>query len=141
MNSRCLILYDGVCGLCDRTVQWLIKKDTRQAFSYAPLQGSTAKQVFERLNLHPVPDAAFNSIILIKNIGMPTEEIFFRSDAALQILRELGGGWRFLYWLKIIPGSIRDWFYNFIASRRYQWFGKFDTCRIPNPQEKERFLP
>ena len=134
IKSANVVFYDGVCGLCDRTVQFLLKRDTAQRFMFAPLQGATATQ---RTDL---PDD-LKSIVFVVNHGTAQEEIYFRSEAVLRILDQLGGIWRVISWLRIIPRSLRDAMYNVIAQRRYRWFGKFDTCRIPSPEVRARFLP
>jgi predicted DCC family thiol-disulfide oxidoreductase YuxK len=133
-ESANIVFYDGVCGLCDRTVQFLLKHDTAQRLKFAPLQGKTAKQ---RTDL---PDD-LRSIAFVTNRGTAQEQLYFRSEAVLQILKQLGGFWRVVSWLRIIPRLLRDSIYNAIAQRRYRWFGKFDVCRVPSPEVRARFLP
>jgi predicted DCC family thiol-disulfide oxidoreductase YuxK len=133
-ESANIVFYDGVCGLCDRTVQFLLKHDTAQRLKFAPLQGETAKQ---RTDL----PGDLKSIAFVTNHGTSQEQLYFRSEAALQILKQIGGFWRVVSWLRIIPRLLRDSIYNAIAKRRYRWFGKFDVCRVPSPEVRARFLP
>ena len=133
-GSSSIVFYDGVCGLCDRTVQFLLKRDMAQRFKFTPLQGETAKR---RTDL---PDD-LKSIAFVTNHGTAQEQLYFRSEAVLRILDQLGGIWRMVSWLRIIPRPLRDAIYNAIAQRRYRWFGKFDTCRVPSPEIRARFLP
>lgn len=129
-----IVFYDGVCGLCDRTVRFILKRDTGQRLKFAPLQGETAKR---RADL----PSDLKSIVFVKDHGTSQEKIYFRSEAALQILSQLRGFWRVVSWLRIIPRPLRDAIYNAIAARRYRWFGKFDACRVPSPEIRARFLP
>jgi predicted DCC family thiol-disulfide oxidoreductase YuxK len=133
-DSVNIVFYDGVCGLCDRTVQFLLKRDTAQRFKFAPLQGETAGQ---RTDL----PADMRSIVFVANLGTAQEQLYFRSEAVLRILGCLGGFWRVVSWLRLIPRPLRDAIYDAIATRRYRWFGKFDACRVPSPELRGRFLP
>jgi predicted DCC family thiol-disulfide oxidoreductase YuxK len=133
-ESANIVFYDGVCGLCDRTVQFLLKRDIARQFKFAPLQGETARQ---RTDL----PTDMRSIAFVANPGTAQEQLYFRSEAVLQILKQLGGFWRVVSWLRIIPRPLRDTIYNAIAQRRYRWFGKFDTCRVPSSELRGRFLP
>lgn len=133
-ESANIVFYDGVCGLCDWTVQFVLKRDQARKIFFAPLQGETARQ---RADL---PDD-LKSIVFITNCGTAQEKIYFRSDAVLRILNQIGGFWRVVSWLRIIPRLLRDATYNAIAQRRYRWFGKFDECRVPPPEIRARFLP
>jgi predicted DCC family thiol-disulfide oxidoreductase YuxK len=129
-----LVLYDGVCGLCDRSVQFFLEEDAGRTLRFAPLQGETTRQRSD------VP-ADLRSLVFIANYGGPGEKIYFRSDAVLRALNQLGGFWRVVSWLRIVPRLLRDAVYNAVAARRYRWFGKFDACRLPTPESRPRFLP
>ncbi|HEX4955082.1 MAG TPA: DCC1-like thiol-disulfide oxidoreductase family protein [Thermoanaerobaculia bacterium] len=135
--GRHLLLYDGVCGLCDRSVQFCLAHDQAGRFLYAPLQGETARELAARL---PLP-ADLETVVLITDPGTPGERVHLKSDAFVALLRHLGGIWRVLSWLRVIPRPLRDAAYDFVAARRYRWFGRFDTCRLPAPGTAERFLP
>jgi len=129
-----LVFYDGLCGLCDRWVQFLLRHDPGQRLKFAPLQGETARQ------RNDLP-AELRSVVFIVQPGTGQEQIYFRSEAALRLLDHIGGVWRMVSWLRIIPRPMRDWGYDVIARRRYQWFGKFAACRVPAPSFRARFLP
>lgn len=131
-QGKLIVLFDGVCNLCNGTVRFVIDRDPRKKFSFASLQSETGKQV---LSLYQLPQDYIHSVILLKK-----GKIYQNSDAVLEICRELPGGWKILYVLKIIPGFIRDFFYRLIAANRYKLFGKSETCMMPLPEIKERFL-
>jgi predicted DCC family thiol-disulfide oxidoreductase YuxK len=133
-----VVLFDGVCALCDASVRWLIGIDHGRVLHYAPLQGETGTAVLSR---HPDADASMSTVVYVRDLGSERETLYQRSDAAFAILRDLGGGWRVLSWGRLIPRAIRDALYNLIATRRYRWFGKFDICRLPGPEDDGRFLP
>ncbi|MFN2566012.1 MAG: thiol-disulfide oxidoreductase DCC family protein [Gemmatimonadaceae bacterium] len=133
-----LVLFDGVCGLCDRAVQFLLRHDRHQALLFAPLQGETARSV---LVPGPSGNDVLSAMIFVRGYGTRHPATFARSDAWIEILRELGGAWGIGAWLRFIPRPIRDLVYDWIARNRYAWFGKFDQCRIPSPEERARFLP
>jgi predicted DCC family thiol-disulfide oxidoreductase YuxK len=127
-----LILFDGVCNLCNRTVQFLLKRDAGKKFRFASLQGTTGQQILRERGLS---SSDFNSFILIED-----GKLYSRSIAVLRMLRLLGGGWKLFYGLIIIPRFIRDPLYNLIARNRYKWFGRKEECWIPNEESRERFL-
>lgn len=129
-----IVFYDGLCGLCDRWVQFVVARDKYQTLKFAPLQGDTARQ------RNDLP-TELRSVVLVTQPGTPQEQIYFRSEAALRLLDHIGGCWRVVSWLRVIPHPLRDWVYNAIARRRYRWFGKFDACRVPSPELRPRFLP
>ena len=127
-----MIFFDGVCGLCNWSVDFVIARDRRRVFRFAPLQGETARR---RLGI--AADDPVRSMVLADGAGT-----YRRSDAVWRVLVRLGGFWRVcgrLLWL--VPRPLRNWGYEFIACRRYRWFGKHETCRLPTPQERELFLP
>lgn len=128
-----IVFYDGVCGLCNRSVKWIVKRDHQRRFRFAPLQGETAKQHLPPLGNDPDQW----SVVLLDDEGLHE-----RSDAALRIARGLGGLWGMLgSLLLLIPRPCRDWGYRQIAKRRYRWFGKHEACQIPTPEERELILP
>ena len=129
-----LVFYDGVCGLCDRSVQFFMEEDRGQTLRFAPLQGQTASQ------RNDIP-SDLRSLVLVDHHGTTNEKVYFRSDAVLCALDRMGGFWRVASWLRVVPRFARDAVYDAIAIRRYQWFGKFDACRLPSPESRARFLP
>lgn len=129
-----LVFYDGVCGLCDRWIRFLLVRDKQQSLKFAPLQGDTARQ---RTDL----PTELRSVVLVIQPGTAEERVYFRSEAALRLLDHIGGFWRVVSWLRIIPRPLRDAVYDAIARYRYRCFGKFDACRIPPTELRARFLP
>lgn len=126
-----IVYFDGVCNLCNAAVDFIIRRDGAGVFRFAPLQGPTAQ---ERLSQVPEGDP---DTIVVQEDG----RLFSRSDAALRIARGLGGGWRLLMVLWWLPRPIRDAIYTWVARNRYRWFGRKETCRLPTPGERARFLP
>lgn len=127
-----VILFDGVCNLCNFFVQFVIKRDRRNVFKFASLQSDFGKKI---LNESGLADANSDSVILYSEGKTYTE-----SKAALKILKKLSGGWKLIYVFIILPKSIRDAVYRFIARNRYKWFGKKDSCMLPTPELKNKFI-
>ena len=127
-----LILFDGVCNLCNGFVQFLIRRDPREKFKFASLQSEVGRSLLKQFNIDP---DLLHSIVVIDN-----DVAFQRSDAALCIANHLGGGWKILKAFYILPRFFRDACYNAIAKNRYRIFGKKDSCMIPTPELKERFV-
>ncbi len=135
---RDVVLFDGVCALCDGAVRFLLARDPEGKLAYAPLQGETARAVLAR---HPGVDHALPTMLFVRGRGTERERLYDRSDAAFEILGDLGGVWSFVAWLRFVPRPIRNAVYDFIARHRYRWFGKFDACRLPVGGTADRFLP
>lgn len=134
-----VVLFDGVCALCDASVRWLMAADKGEVLHYAPLQGETARDVLAR---HPDAKRELSTVLYVRDLGKEGETVLDRSDAALEILHDLGGWWRrTLAALRWVPRPLRDLVYDFIAKRRYRWFGKYDECRLPATSDSSRFLP
>jgi predicted DCC family thiol-disulfide oxidoreductase YuxK len=127
-----VVYYDGLCGLCDRFIRFVVPRDQTQQYHYAPLQGTTARA---RLPKPPDPEAL--TTLVFEDDG----RFRVRSDAALAVIAGLGGAWRAVRILRLIPRPIRDAVYDWIARHRFRWFGRRDACRVPAPEERERFLP
>ncbi len=126
------ILFDGVCNLCNGSVQFVIRHDPGGKFRFAALQSEFGQ---EQLTKHGIDPSQLLSIVFLINGRM-----FDRSRAALEIARRLNGLWPLLYIFVIVPPFIRNAVYNWIARNRYRWFGKQDACMIPTPELKSRFL-
>ena len=131
-ENKSIILFDGVCNLCNTLVNFIIKHDKKAYFKFASLQSDAAKEILLQYNSKKIN---LDSIILIEN-----NAVYEKSTAALKISKNLTGGFKLLYALIIIPKFIRDWVYYFIAENRYKWFGKKESCMIPSPEIKSRFL-
>ncbi len=127
-----ILLFDGVCNLCNGTVQFILRADRKQVFRFASLQSVIGQQLLHAAAYQGPP---LDSVVLIKD-----QTVFIHSDAVLEIARLLGGGWALLYAFKVVPKTWRDRIYTWIAHNRYRWFGKKDQCMIPSPELKERFL-
>lgn len=127
-----IVLFDGVCNLCSGSVLFIIQHDRKRVFKFASLQASFSQQQLDKFK---VDKNLLHSLILVRG-----NQIFERSDAALEIARQLSGGWPILYIFKILPRFLRDGIYNLIARNRYRLFGKKEECWIPTPELKERFL-
>ena len=135
-DGRDLLLFDGVCALCDGSVRFLLRIDRRRRLRFAPLQGPTARAILVR---HEITEK-LDSLVLVRDHDTRTESLALRSTAVLLALSAIGGPWRLISWLRLVPRPIRDRVYDFVAKHRYRWFGKFETCRLPAPGEAERFL-
>lgn len=127
-----ILLFDGVCNLCDGVVQFIIRKDRKQLFRFASLQSAAGQELLRSAGL-PLSD--FDSFVYIRG-----DRYYRRSTAALLVLKELGGLWQLTYLFRIVPRFIRDAVYRLIARSRYRWFGKKESCMLPTPALKERFL-
>ncbi len=117
-------------------MQFLLRHDRGRVLSFATLQGSTAAEIRARL---AVPDE-LDSLLFVRDYGAETEQLLVKSSGALAALDAIGGGWRLLSWLSVVPRVARDAVYDFVARRRLAWFGRLDACRIPGPGERDRFV-
>jgi predicted DCC family thiol-disulfide oxidoreductase YuxK len=132
-----VLFYDGVCGFCERTVQFILARDRRGTMRFAPLQGEFAAAFFAR---HP--DArAIDSLILVELDDQGRERVSVRSAAVLRIAQYVGGGWRLARVLGLVPRVVRDAVYDAFARSRYRLFGRYDACPLPAPDVRARFLP
>lgn len=127
-----IILFDGVCNLCNGSVQFVIKRDPNGKFRFASLQSDFGQQVLAREGL---PAGKLTSFILLEDGKM-----YQRSTAALRVARQLPGAWALLYAFIVVPPFIRNAVYDFIAANRYRWFGKQESCMIPTPELRARFI-
>jgi predicted DCC family thiol-disulfide oxidoreductase YuxK len=132
---RYLVLYDGECGLCDRSIQWLLRHDRKGLLRFAPLQGATARPFVEG----PLDELA--TVLYVERDAEGQPRVWERSAAAFRILWRLGGGWRVVAWLRVLPRALTDAVYRFVARRRRRWFGTVDACRAPDAAARARFLP
>jgi predicted DCC family thiol-disulfide oxidoreductase YuxK len=128
-----VILFDGVCNLCNGAIRFVIKRDNKRYFRFASIQSAYGQQLLN--TYQPGAVDQLNTFYLLEN-----GRLYDRSTAALRITRHLSGLWPVLYALLIIPKFIRDNVYKFIAANRYKWFGKQDICQLPAPELKELFL-
>ncbi len=127
-----IVLFDGVCNLCTAGVQLIVRHDRRKLFWFASLQSNTGQEILRHFGMS---SGVFNSFLLVEH-GV----VHSRSTAALRMAKYLGGGWKLLYVLTIIPPFIRDAVYDWIARKRYDWFGRKNECWLPTPEQGARFL-
>ncbi len=132
LGENPVVLFDGVCNLCNSSVIFIIKRDAQSKLKFASLQSTYGVAQMKLFNLS---SSSLNSVLLIKN-----GHLFQRSNAALEIVSMLDGIWPILYLFKIVPRFMRDFIYDWIAKNRYHWFGKKDMCMLPTPDMKARFL-
>jgi predicted DCC family thiol-disulfide oxidoreductase YuxK len=132
-KDKKVILFDGVCNLCNNSIQFIIKRDKKDVFRYAALQSEIGQKLISERN---IDTSKVDSIILIE-LGIA---FYTKSDAALEIGQSFGGFWRVLSVFNLIPSSLRNIVYDFVAKNRYRWFGRKDACMIPTPDLKAKFL-
>jgi len=127
-----VLLFDGVCNLCNGFVRFVIRFDEAGTFRFAPLQSDVGQALLDR---HDLPTEEFDSVVLIEDGEYAT-----KSTAALRVARRLDGPWPLAYPFVYLPEGLRDWVYDFVADNRYRVFGKKDACPVPDPEIRERFL-
>lgn len=127
-----VIFFDGVCNLCNNAVDFIVRRDRRRSFRYGSLQSPQAQYILAR---HRFDVQNMDTMVLLKN-----NRLYFRSDAILEICRDLPWPWNWAVALKIVPRAVRDMVYRWISRNRYGWFGQRDTCRVPTPEERSLFL-
>lgn len=133
-----IVFYDGVCGLCNRLVQFLLKHDREGRLRFAALQSDFAEKVLRRHGFDPKD---LDTVHVVENYDQPDERVLQRSDAILRAGRELGGIWGASSSIsRVVPRPLRDLVYRLVATNRYRVFGKFDTCMLPDPNQRSRFL-
>jgi predicted DCC family thiol-disulfide oxidoreductase YuxK len=137
-DPNTIILYDGVCGLCNRLVQFLLNRDLHDRFRFASLQSEFAADILRRHNTSP---DNLDTMYVVLNYDLSGERIASRSDAAVVALRELGGGWATLSAaLRLVPLRVRNRGYNLVSRNRYRIFGRYDSCPIPSEKDRDKFL-
>lgn len=127
-----IILFDGFCNLCCFSVQFIIKRDSESQFKFAPIQSIIGQELISQFKISSLK---VDTIIYFKD-----DKYFLRSSAVLNILRDIGGGWKLLYGFMIVPKFFRDFLYQMIAKTRYRLFGKKEICMIPDEIDRNRFL-
>ncbi len=127
-----IVLFDGVCNLCNDTVRFVMARDPRGRFAFAPLQSGAGRALVAK---HGLPADRLDTVVLLQD-----GRAFERSDAALRIAAGLGGAWPVLGALRLVPRRLRDTIYDWIARNRYRWFGRRAECAVPTPDQRHRFL-
>jgi len=131
-DAPAVVLFDGVCNLCNGAVNFIIDRDPDGYFRFAPLQSDVAATYLDDAD---GPDADLSTIVLVEG-----GQTYVRSTAALRIARRLTGAWPLLFLAIVVPRPLRDAVYNWVAHNRYDWFGRRDECRVPTPALRDRFL-
>jgi len=131
-NYENILLFDGVCNLCNSLVQFIIRHDSKGAIKFTPLQSEASAGLLRGKDIDPVD---LNTVIFISE-----RKLYFRSSAILHVFRKMGGAWPLIYALVIVPRFIRDSIYNRIAASRYRIFGKRESCMIPDENIRNRFI-
>lgn len=127
-----ILVYDGLCNLCNASVQWVIARDPRATFRFASLQSEAGRALLARHALRP---GAIDTVVLVDG-----DCVWLKSDAGLEVLRRIGGGFTLLRALRVVPRPLRDALYEWVARNRYRWYGKRAECLAPAPELRERFL-
>ena len=136
--NQLIVFYDGVCGLCNRLVQFLLKRDRHDRLRFASLQSDFASRVLGR---HGIDPKDLDTVHVVEHYQQSNERVLDRSDAILRASRELGGMWALGARLgSMVPRPVRDLFYRFVANNRYRVFGKYETCMLPEPKHRAKFL-
>jgi predicted DCC family thiol-disulfide oxidoreductase YuxK len=131
-DCECVLLFDGVCHLCDGAVRFVVAHDTAGRIHFAPIQSDLGRRLYSANGLDA--DAPDTMLLVTR------ERAFRKSDAVIEIARRLGGAWKLALLGKMIPRSLRDAAYAFVARNRYRWFGKHETCLMPTPELRRRML-
>jgi predicted DCC family thiol-disulfide oxidoreductase YuxK len=136
--SHPILLYDGVCGLCNRFVQFILRRDRNATFRFASLQSPVASRILARHGANPTD---LDTVYVVVNHELPGEYLLSRSDAAIFVLNQLGGSWRpAASLLQLLPKFLRDPAYNAVARHRYRIFGRSEVCTLPSEADPSRFL-
>lgn len=134
-SAEPVLLYDGVCGFCNKSVQMILRHDRRGTLRFAAVQSDYGLAVVER---HPELRGV-DSVIYVER-AQGGERVHVRTDAALKVAAYLGGAWKLFLVGRLVPRRLRDYFYDLFARNRYRFFGKYDTCMLPPPEVRTRFL-
>ena len=136
-----LMLYDGLCGFCNWSVRWVIKRDRHDHFRFAPQQSALAEAALARHGIDTQATLAANTVYLVLGYDLPGEQLLCRSDVTVQVLRLLGGGWELLgRLLGAVPRFFRDGVYTLVARIRFRIAGRYDSCPLPSVAERAKFL-
>lgn len=132
MSDHPIIVFDGFCNLCNGAVSFIIRRDSRQLFRFAPMQGAAACALMDR---YEIQSLGYDTFFLVKD-----GQCFLSTSAALEIARDLDGYWYLFGVFRIVPAPIRDFFYRLLGRHRYRLFGRRASCMVPSPNVAERFL-
>jgi predicted DCC family thiol-disulfide oxidoreductase YuxK len=137
-SHHSILLYDGVCGLCNRLVQFVLRHDRDGIFQFASLQSAFSARILTRHGANPTDLDTFYVVLYDDQL---TEQLLPRSDAVIWVLKRLGGLWQITaFFIGILPRVVRDWVYDVIARNRYRMFGRYKTCPLPSAETRARFI-
>jgi predicted DCC family thiol-disulfide oxidoreductase YuxK len=140
-HGRALMLYDGLCGLCNRAVQWVIRRDHADRFRFVPQQSSLAAAILSRHGIDREAMLKSNSVYLVLDFGSDHERVLAQSDVTVNLLLRLGGRFRVLgYLLRAVPAFLRNAAYGLFARNRYRLTGRYEVCPLPTDAERRKFL-
>ena len=131
-RGKKVILFDGVCNVCDSFVQFVLKRDKKGQFLFASLQSEIGKQLLKK---HQIEVEELSTVVLIDN-----DQVYIHSDVSLIVMKEIGGLYSVFYFFKFLPKNWRDRLYDWFSSNRYRFFGKKEVCMLPEPEWRSRFL-
>jgi len=132
-HDKKIVLFDGVCNLCDASVQYIIKYDNKDSFRFVSLQSELGQKILKHIGINPIHT---DSIVMYE----PGISYYYKSTAALHIAKELSGIFTFAIVFQILPTRLRDFVYDYVAKNRYRWYGKKESCMIPSTELKAKFL-
>lgn len=136
-EGKSLLFYDGVCGFCNRLNRFVIGRDHASHFVFAPLQSDLAAEFLAGTSVDPTD---LDSVVLVTDLGTARQRTWSHSAAVFELLRRLGGGWRLVAMLRVLPGFLTDLAYRLFAKYRYRIYGRYDACPIPSPEQRGRYL-
>ena len=136
-HGTAVILYDGLCGLCNRGVRFVLRRDSEGVFRFASLQSSAGRETLAR---HGIAPDALDTFYVVRNPELAGERVLSRSSAVIYTAERLGGAWKAATMLRVLPSRIRDWVYDTIARHRYRMFGRYETCPLPEARYRDRFI-
>lgn len=131
-KGKKIIVFDGVCNLCDNTIQFVIRHDKKDVYRFVSLQSELGQKIIRHLGI----SATMDSTILYE----PNKAYYYKSDVAFRILKDISGIHKILLLFSVLPKSMLDSIYDYVAKNRYRWFGKKESCMIPTPELKDKFL-
>ncbi len=132
-KNKKIILFDGVCNLCDRFVRYVIRHDKKDIFRFVALQSELGQEILKHIGIDP---KNIDSVVLYE----PGSAYFYKSSAVIEIVKEFGGLFHLGVVFRVIPTALRNSIYDYVAANRYSWYGKKDSCMMPTPELKAKFL-
>ena len=132
-KGKKIILFDGVCNLCDTSIQYVIKKDKKNTFRFVAIQSDLGQRIIKHIGINSLH---IDSVILYE----PGIAYYYKSSAIVEITKELSGFFSWASVFRILPITVRDYIYDYVAKNRYKWYGKKDSCLMPSAELQDKFL-